>query len=655
MNTKIISQLARVLVSAGLLLVILDISGFFLSVAKADGPDFYKHQVFLPKNGTQQIQTLQPPSGFPYNTFNSADFFFPPYQSANDRYGLGQATAINFSELNAGWYVNWAAPINPVHPSGAVLARTIMLIVHDTGGNMCPPRNGPYPASQLSQVTPTLTGTALIDNVQLNPGALWLIGNEPDGVFNTNPIEPGLYAQLYHYFYTTIKNADPTAKIAIGAVIQASPLRLNYLDQVLAAYQSQYGESLPVDVMNVHLYRLGESPHCSSGAGLPPSHGTQAPWEDNWAVDVSLNRTYLENSLRDFRQWMADNGYRNMPLIISEFGVLPPFGFGDPGSGYDDPNTEPSFFDDMTNIFMTATDSNTGYPADGNKLVQFWAWFSTYSGQYGGDLYADSSGSALTLVGTKFRDKVAAQNQPYYDLQILPVNHFITTTNSMTLTNYYRNWGNDTVTGPSIRVALIDSLSAQTATVSTVEIEDLQKRYLDPIGELVSTWKISSSTTLTDSVPYTIVVNINPDEDDVNPQNNVFTRTVMWHTFADLAITGVQFSSGNRFIFNAPTIVTATVTVQNLGGSATSTATLQSAVNGPVGGTTVFGTNATIPALMPGDTQIVTTTFEIDQPGTYNFTADLSGNIAPVELISNNQYKKSITAAFAIYLPLVLK
>lgn len=653
-NVKITARLASVLTISIFLLSLLVVNTIISAPAVADGPLLVKQQTFLAENSFPKAQTTQATT-FPYNTFNSADFFFPPYNSMGDRYGVGLATAIDFSELNAGWYVNWAASKNPIHPGGAVLARTIMLIVHDTGGNMCPPRNGPYPASQLSQVTPTLTGTALIDNVNLNPGALWLIGNEPDGVFNTNPIEPDLYAELYHYFYTTIKAADPTAKLAIGAVIQASPLRLNYLDQVLAAYQSKYGESLPVDVMNVHLYRLGESPHCSSGAGIPPSAGTQTPWDDNWAIDVSLNRTYLENSLRDFRQWMADNGYRNMPLIISEFGVLPPFGFGDPGSGYDDPNTEPSFFDDMTNIFMTATDPNTGYAADGNRLVQFWAWFSTYTDQYGGDLYTDLTGNSLTLVGTKFKDKVSAQHQPYYDLQILPVHSLATSTNIISLTNHYRNWGSDTVPGVSLQVALMNGSTAQTATVATTAIGDLQRRNLDPIGELISTWELSSATVLTDSIPYTIVVKINPDTDDVQPQNNVFTHTISWHAFADLAITNVQFSTGNRFIFTKPTIVTATITVQNMGESATATATLQSAANGPSGGTTVINSNATVPALLPGETQTVTATFEINQPGIYSFTSDLSGNIAPVELISNNQFQATITAAFAVYLPLVLK
>ena len=57
----------------------------------------------------------------------------------------------------------------------------------------------------MNQVTASYTGTALIDNVVHNPGALWLIGNEFDARYNGSPIQAELYAELYHYFYTTIK------------------------------------------------------------------------------------------------------------------------------------------------------------------------------------------------------------------------------------------------------------------------------------------------------------------------------------------------------------------------------------------------------------------------------------------------------------------
>ena len=42
----------------------------------------------------------------------------------------------------------------------------------------------------------------------------------------------------YHELYTLIKGADPTARLAIGGVIQATPLRLEYLTKVWNEYRA---------------------------------------------------------------------------------------------------------------------------------------------------------------------------------------------------------------------------------------------------------------------------------------------------------------------------------------------------------------------------------------------------------------------------------
>ena len=46
--------------------------------------------------------------------------------------------------------------------------------------------------------------------------------------------------------------------MAIGGVSQVTPLRLDYLERVLAAYEKQYGQPMPVDVWNVHTFILRE-------------------------------------------------------------------------------------------------------------------------------------------------------------------------------------------------------------------------------------------------------------------------------------------------------------------------------------------------------------------------------------------------------------
>ncbi|MBC8332259.1 MAG: hypothetical protein ISR58_18610 [Anaerolineales bacterium] len=76
------------------------------------------------------------------------------------------------------------------------------------------------------------------------PGNVWVIGNEPDNRWQDNIVSEE-YAQVYHDLYTLIKDADPTASIAVGGVTQATPLRLAYLDRVLTAYQALYAETMP--------------------------------------------------------------------------------------------------------------------------------------------------------------------------------------------------------------------------------------------------------------------------------------------------------------------------------------------------------------------------------------------------------------------------
>ena len=78
-----------------------------------------------------------------------------------------------------------------------------------------------------------------------NPGTLWLIDNEPDVAWQDNST-PEQYARTYGILHAAIMNADATARVAIGGVSQPTPLRLAYLDRVLAAYKAQYGTDMPV-------------------------------------------------------------------------------------------------------------------------------------------------------------------------------------------------------------------------------------------------------------------------------------------------------------------------------------------------------------------------------------------------------------------------
>jgi hypothetical protein len=67
---------------------------------------------------------------------------------------------------------------------------------------------------------------------------------------------------------------------------------------------------------------------------------------------------------------MADHGQRDKPLIVSEYGILLPeyYGF--------DLERVRSFMHDTYDFMLNATDQHIGYPDDGNRLVQRWAWYS---------------------------------------------------------------------------------------------------------------------------------------------------------------------------------------------------------------------------------------------------------------------------------------
>jgi len=129
----------------------------------------------------------------------------------------------------------------------------------------------PYAEPHSYQVKPSLTDIGAV--AQAQPGALWLVGNEIDRRDwyrgGQDEMLPELYATAYHDIYTAIKAADPTAQVAIGGLIQATPLRLAWLDRMWESYTQQYGTDMPVDVWNVHNFVLREV-FQNYGANIPP-------------------------------------------------------------------------------------------------------------------------------------------------------------------------------------------------------------------------------------------------------------------------------------------------------------------------------------------------------------------------------------------------
>jgi hypothetical protein len=277
--------------------------------------------------------------------------------------------------LGAGWYLQSQTVREPLRPGGMEVA----LFVGVRGGSLSP------------------GAAALQDIARHNPGTLWLVGNEPDVIWQGNAT-PQEYARVYHDAYHLLKEADPTCQVAIGAIAQVTPLRLRYLEAVLAAYQDAYGQLMPVDVWNIHLAILREE-RGSWGVDIPPGlpDDTGILYEIGDNADIEIPKQQVIT----FRRWMAQHGWRDKPLIVTEFSVLMPPDYGFPLA------VVRGFMTDAFDFLLSARDSSTGLSADGNRLVQRWAWYSLADTLYStGNLFDPATGQ-ITPLGEAFARYVA--------------------------------------------------------------------------------------------------------------------------------------------------------------------------------------------------------------------------------------------------------
>jgi hypothetical protein len=226
------------------------------------------------------------------------------------------------------------------------------------------------------------------------PGSFWMIANEPDVEWQDNQT-PERYAEHYHDLYQFIKEIDPSARIVAGNISQSTPLRLAYLDHVLIAYQLRYGQPMPVDIWGVHGYILREEAN-SWGVGIPPGLG--ADLARAYEIPDHGSLAIFGQNLLEFRIWMANRGYRDRPLALTEYGILFPPDYGYP------PEVVAAFLTGSFD-FLLNTAHESGFAPDGHRLVQWWFWYSlTDDEQFpSGDLYNRATG-ALTLLGQTFAD-----------------------------------------------------------------------------------------------------------------------------------------------------------------------------------------------------------------------------------------------------------
>jgi hypothetical protein len=294
--------------------------------------------------------------------------------STGDRFGFGVAISpveqYEVGQLHAGWYLDWNHDAEPERPSGTEYVQMVKV----RGGSAV------LESQDLERIA------------RLNPGSLWLIGNEPDVVWQDD-LTPAEYVRVFHDVYGLLKSADPSCQVAIGGVSQPTALRLEYLDMILEDYRDLYGQRMPVDVWNVHNFVLREE-RGSWGVDIPPGvsidQGRLFDIQDHDSIEI------FRQQILDFRQWMKDRGERDKPLIVSEYGIVMPSEYGF--------STERvrEFMYATFDFLMTATDPDLGYAPDGDRLVQRWCWYSLSDTVYPTSNLFDPDTGQITPLGLAY-------------------------------------------------------------------------------------------------------------------------------------------------------------------------------------------------------------------------------------------------------------
>lgn len=279
--------------------------------------------------------------------------------------------------LPFGRFFNWKIAIDPFSTPGVEFWQTIRL----TQEGMRPRRQD------------------LSDAILANPGSVWVVGNEPDVIWQDN-VTAERYATLYEEAYRFIKSRDPSASIAIAGVAQSTPLRRAYLDEILRHYRSLYGHDMPIDIWTVHAYILREEAG-SWGVDIPP--GMEQRVGELYEITDHDDITLFRQNIIDFRGWMLARGYGDRPLVVTEFGIIMPADYGFPE------DVRSQFMTESLGFLSSAVD-DSGFAADGGRLVQGWFWYSLYDppDRYPSGNLLNRQSRELTALGRTWKGYVEA-------------------------------------------------------------------------------------------------------------------------------------------------------------------------------------------------------------------------------------------------------
>ncbi len=378
---------------------------------------------------TAAAGVLEPGSRHNGEEYDSRNLNVAP--AGNCRYGVSAWTSEYpwLVDFGAGWFLDWH-----VHnPTGQEPTEYMPMVRIEQDKDVQGNRLDTYTVRPLLTDAPGGLGYF----INKWPGAIWIIGNEPDrGPNPGNPSSgqdntmPDIFATAYKEIYDFIKGHDPDALVAIGGLVEVTPGRLKYLDLFWQAYIKQFGTSPPIDVWTMHLYILPEvepdgQPNdiANVALGTDPALGIRS--SGNNPANCSLDSVYcvaehddmdeFEEQVLAMRTWMRDHGQRQKPLLLSEYSQIYPYDLGggtcfedEYGNCFDPPRVS-AFMLNSFDFLEGTSDPKLGFTADNNRLIQQWLWFSVETDGVGiaSNLVEDGS---LTEVGETFQNWVQAQD-----------------------------------------------------------------------------------------------------------------------------------------------------------------------------------------------------------------------------------------------------
>lgn len=562
------------------------------------------------------------------------------FYSEHERFGVnlsqGNLAWYDFKTLGVGWYTYWNIAVYPPHPDG-------------------------IEAGQLIRTCNAPSGTPSMDDIRAvvaaNPGTAWFVGNEPDRKMGQDGCLPEEYARTYHDVYHVIKSVDPTAAVVPGGLVQATPLRMKYLDRVLAAYQADYGQPLPADAWHLHGFILRECvaslPGCW-GADIPPGLAeTVGELYDMRDVD---NMAIFREHIQRFRQWMADHGWRDTPLYIDEYGVLMPDDYFDEDGKPIDALRVRDFMMATFDYFLTTQDPALGYPADENRLVQAWAWYSVNDDVcdgpkeqcevMGGDLF-DCYGGACTLsvLGQAYADYATPLVTPYVDLYPLSL----------------RAEANSAWLGAIVPLDLLAEVANRgnisSTTVSLVRFTD-DAGIIAPdrsLGVVPPRYRGTSvvTTTWTRLIGPTAVVTVSVDPAGFTPDVERLNDTRRFSlTFsADTVPQPITFEPRVPMLISDSVTVKARVSVVNPGNIGVLSVTIQFVDGAVSSGQAVPGSDALFVPFLPGGGGVVhTQVFTATSPG----WLEIGVRASSPTTVERYRSDKVLIARSRLFLPVIL-